>query len=128
MENLVILIGNVGKEPEIRITEKSKIVKFTLATSERYKDKDGEYKDKTQWHNIVMFLKKENDAVEKYIKKGIKLYLTGKIDYQSWEHEGKKIYQTAIVANNWKTLSKLADGSDAVEVPVEIVGSDDLPF
>jgi single-strand DNA-binding protein len=130
MENLVILIGMVGKDPEVRVTDKNKICNFSLATSERYKV-NGEVKEKTQWHNITFFTHKDNDSIEKYIKKGLKLYVTGKLDYQSWEHEGKKIYKTVIIGSNWKSLSKLeSETAEAVEVNGNVLDKNDseLPF
>ena len=83
--NKVMLIGNVGLDPEIRITTTgTKKVSFSLATSQRYKDVAGEYKEKTNWHNVV-FWGKSGDLIEKLVFKGSSLFIEGEITYRKWE-------------------------------------------
>ena len=95
--NVTILNGHIGKDPEIK---PNGIAEFSLATSEKWKDKEGNKKEKTQWHNVVCFGAKA-DFVAKWVKKGMKILLTGKIDYQSWENpEGEKKYKTVIICQD----------------------------
>ena len=90
MVNKVILIGRVGKDPEIRtISNGVKTASFSLATTEKYKDKEGKMQEKTQWHNIQAWEKKA-ELAEKFIKKGQILYVEGKLEYNTYEKEGIK--------------------------------------
>jgi single-strand DNA-binding protein len=94
--NKVMLIGNVGKDPEVTTLENgSKVAKFTLATSERYTDKSGQKQERTEWHNIVAW-GPQADVIEKYVAKGKQLYIEGQIRSRSWEQEGVKRYATDI--------------------------------
>lgn len=94
--NKVMLIGNVGKDPEVTTLENgSKVAKFTLATSERYTDKSGQKQERTEWHNIVAW-GPQADVIEKYVTKGKQLYIEGQIRSRSWEQEGVKRYATDI--------------------------------
>lgn len=101
MVNRVILIGNVGQDPEIRMSGTTKIASFSLATSERWKDKNGENQEKTEWHSVSVF---GNSAsfVEEYVKKGSQLFVEGKIRYSKSEDR----YYTNIVADNLKLLGR----------------------
>jgi single-strand DNA-binding protein len=105
--NKVILIGNLGKDPEIRRLESGVIVaSFTLATSETYTDKStGERKEITDWHDIVMW-RGLAEVAEKYLKKGMKIYLEGKLKKKSWQDkEGNVRYSTEIIADEMTILS-----------------------
>jgi single-strand DNA-binding protein len=94
--NKVMLIGNVGKDPEVTNLEKgSKVAKFTLATSEKYTDKAGNKTERTDWHNIVAWGPLA-DLIEKYVTKGKQLYVEGQIRNRSWEQEGVKKFATDI--------------------------------
>lgn len=85
--NKVMLIGNVGRDPEVRMTTTgTKKVSFSLATSQKYKDAAGEYKEKTQWHNIVCW-GKLGDLVEKMVFKGSSLFIEGELSYRKWEDQ-----------------------------------------
>jgi single-strand DNA-binding protein len=100
--NKVILIGNVGKDPETRMFDNnSSVSRFSLATSERYKDKQGNTQENTEWHNIVCW-RGLSDIVDKYVKKGNRLYVEGKIRTSSWidKSSNEKKYSTDIVADN----------------------------
>lgn len=103
MKNKAILIGRTSKDAEIRKASSGKdVITFSLATSEYYKDKDGNKQENTVWHNIVKF---GNSNIAQYIKKGSKLYIEGKINNRSYENDaGKKIYISEIIANNIQLL------------------------
>jgi single-strand DNA-binding protein len=111
--NKVFLLGNVGKDPEIRSTNGGTLVaNLSLATSERYKDKAGEWQDKTEWHNIVSYARGA-EIVRDYVKKGSKIHIEGRLTTRSWDDSdsGKKIYRTEIVTTDISLLSP-ADGSN----------------
>lgn len=110
--NKVILLGNVGKDPEIRATGGGMTVaSFSLATTDRTKDQSGNWTDKTEWHNLVAF-QRLAEIVRDYVKKGSKLYVEGKIQTRSWEdktsHEKK--YRTEIIVNDISLLSGRGEG------------------
>jgi len=100
--NKVILIGNLGKDPEVKFTPSGvPVAKFSLATNERYKDKSGEWQDRTEWHNIVAW-QRLAEIVGEYVKKGSKIYIEGRLQTSSWEDKqsGEKKYRTEIVAQD----------------------------
>jgi len=110
--NKVILLGNVGKDPEIRTTQGGTIVAtFSIATSDRQKDQQGNWQDKTEWHNLVAF-QKTAEIVRDYVKKGHKLYIEGKLTTRSWDDKesGQKKYKTEIIVNDLSLLSGREDG------------------
>ena len=116
--NKAMLIGNVGKDPEVRYLENSspnnaaKVASFPLATSERYKDRNGELHENTEWHNIVVW-RGLADVVEKFVKKGTQVYIEGRIRTRSWtDQTGNKRYTTEIVADSLQLLGKRGDGQD----------------
>ena len=105
--NKVILIGNLGKDPEVKYTPSgTPVAKFSLATNERYKDKAGEWQERTEWHNIVAW-QRLAEIVGEYVKKGSKIYIEGRLQTSSWEDKqsGEKKYRTEIVANDLVLLS-----------------------
>ncbi len=105
--NKVILLGNVGKDPEIRSTGGGTMVaNFTLATSDRQKDAQGNWQDHTEWHNLVAF-SRTAEIIRDYVKKGSKLYIEGKIQTRSWDDKetGAKRYRTEIIVNDLSLLS-----------------------
>ena len=140
--NKVILIGNVGKDPEVRHLETGiAVASFTLATTERYKNRNGELQDQTEWHNIVCW-RNLAELSEKYIKKGAQIFVEGKIRTRSWaDQTGAKRFTTEIVADNIRLLDRkgaapaqstadlpaAAAPQPAYTPPVEDT-SDDLPF
>jgi single-strand DNA-binding protein len=99
--NKVILIGNLGKDPEVKYTPSgTAVANFTLATNERYKDKDGQWQDRTEWHNIVAWQRTAEIAGE-YLKKGRSVYIEGRLQTRSWDDkDGQKHYKTEIVAQD----------------------------
>lgn len=107
--NKVLLLGNVGKDPEIASTNGGTLVaKLSLATSERFKDKQGEWQDRTEWHNLVAYARGA-EILRDYVRKGSKLYVEGRLTTRSWDDKesGKKIYRTEIVVGD---ISLLSDG------------------
>ena len=113
--NKVILLGNVGKDPEIRSTGGGTMVaNFTLATSDRQKDAQGNWQDRTEWHNLVAF-QRTAEIVRDYVKKGTKLYVEGKIQTRSWDDKesGQKRYRTEIIVNDLSLLSGREDGGSS---------------
>jgi len=113
--NKVILLGNVGKDPEIRSTAGGAIVaNFTLATSDRFQDAQGNWQDRTEWHALVAF-KRTAEIVRDYVKKGSKLYIEGKLSTRSWDDKesGQKRYKTEIVVFDLSLLSGREDGASA---------------
>jgi len=114
--NKVLLLGNVGKDPEIRATAGGMTVaSFSLATADRAKDAQGNWADKTEWHNIVCF-QRTAEVVRDYVKKGTQLFIEGKIQTRSWDDKtsGEKKYKTEILCNELTLLgSKSGDGASS---------------
>lgn len=104
--NKVILIGNLGRDPEIRFNSDggNKIVTLSVATSESWKDKtSGERRDRTEWHKVVVFNEKLSEICEKYLKKGSKLYLEGQLQTRKWtDKQGQDRYTTEIILAKYK--------------------------
>lgn len=103
--NKVILVGNVGKDPEIRqMTDGARVASFTLATSESWKDKNtGERRDKTEWHRVAIFNDRLVDVVEKYVRKGAKLYIEGQLQTRKWtDQQGQEKYTTEVVLQRFR--------------------------
>lgn len=131
--NKVILIGHVGKDPEVKQFENGSIAKFSIATSETYKNKAGEKVTNTEWHNIVVN-GKSVEVVEKWVKKGMQLSIIGKIRYRSYDDkDGNKKYFTEIQAEQFEFLSKAettqAESSTSnYETTATPDTTDDLPF
>ena len=134
--NKVILIGNLGKDPEVRYLDSGVVVaNFSLATTENYKNKEGERVSQTEWHNIVLW-RGLAEVAEKWLKKGSSVYIEGKIRNRKWEDkEGNTRYTTEILGDNMTMLGKKEDSSaektetipEQESIPQEEKG-DDLPF
>lgn len=139
--NKVILVGNLGADPELRYTPGgAAVATFSVATSESWKDKDGNTQERTEWHRIVVWNKLAEIAGE-YLKKGSQVYLEGRLTTRNWQDkDGVKRYMTEVVAQNFLMLGRKADstgGRDAVEPPLPPEegmpsaahqGEEDLPF
>jgi single-strand DNA-binding protein len=145
--NKVILIGNVGNDPEVRYLENSTpVANFSLATSESYTNRSGEKVTTTEWHNIVLW-RGLAEITEKYVKKGSQVYVEGRIRTRSWEDkDGVKKYKTEIVADTMQMMGRRSDGAadtgnaqapanernSSPKTPEEPMmdngGTDDLPF
>ncbi len=149
MVNKVILVGNLGKDPVIkRFSETNAIAEFSLATSERYRDKEGNIQTITDWHNIRIPFARQAEIAEKYLKKGSKVYIEGKIRTRDYEKDGQKRYITEVIVESFQMLDKKEDGSgnsgggsyspnntssstpsyDSASVNSAPVVEDDLPF
>lgn len=108
--NKVIIIGNLGKDPEIKDYQGKNIGNITVATSESYKDKSGEWKEITEWHRITLWDYLADKAL-KYLTKGSKVYIEGKLQTRSYEKDGQTIYVTEIKAKELVLLDKANNGS-----------------
>tara|TARA_B100001758_G_C18298514_1_gene551023 strand:+ start:614 stop:1033 length:420 start_codon:yes stop_codon:yes gene_type:complete len=135
--NKVILVGNLGKDPEVRYLDSGvAVANFSLATTENYKNKQGEKVSQTEWHNIVLW-RGLAEVAEKWLKKGSSVYIEGKIRTNKWEDkEGNTRYNTEILADNMTMLgnrinSDVSDKNDSKTVSeIKNVNdeNDDLPF
>ncbi len=138
MFNKVILCGNVGKDPEVRTTPAGQTVAtFSLATSRRWRDRDGNKEEQTEWHNIVVW-GKTAEVADKYVRKGDKLLVEGRLQTRSWEDRtsGEKRYKTEIVCESLQMLGSknggskggngASDGPDNSDMAAG--ADDDLPF
>ena len=127
--NKVMLIGNVGKDPEVRYLDgnnpnsgSTKVATFTLATTERYRDRNGELRENTEWHNIVAW-RNSADIAEKYIHKGSQIFIEGKLRTRSWtDQTGVKKFTTEVTVDNLQLLGRKPDnavsqGSSPVQGP-----------
>lgn len=119
--NKVMLIGNVGKDPEVRYLDNisnpnagnTKVATFTLATTERYRDRNGELRENTEWHNIIAW-RNNADVVERFVKKGTQLFIEGRLRTRSWtDQSGQKRYTTEITVDNLQLLGKKSDNPGA---------------
>ena len=111
--NKVMLIGNVGRDPEVRYLDgnsgNAKVATFTLATTERYRDRNGETRENTEWHNNVAW-RGNADVAERFIRKGTQLFIEGRIRTRSWDDQtGNKRYTTEIIVDNLQLLGKKSD-------------------
>ncbi|MCS7036807.1 MAG: single-stranded DNA-binding protein [Saprospiraceae bacterium] len=145
MINKVTLIGNLGGDPEVRRLEGGvAVARFSLATNENYQDKDGNWQTQTEWHNVVAW-RGLAERVERLLKKGMLVYVEGKISYRKYTpQDGQERYVTDIVANSIRILEKRESSGDARFPPAENMpatpaappptatdapqGGDDLPF
>jgi single-strand DNA-binding protein len=110
--NKVILLGNVGKDPEFKMLPSGQgVANFSIATAERYKDKGGEWQERTEWHNLVAYARLA-EIIRDYVKKGSKLYVEGRLTTRSWDDKetGKKVYRTEIVMSELSLLSGRGEG------------------
>lgn len=146
MLNKVQVIGRLGKDPEIRHTQDGKaIATFSLASSETWKDKSGEKKEKTEWFNVVCFSEGLSNVIEKWVHKGDLLYVEGALRTRSYDKDGEKKYVTEVVLDGFNGTMKMLGGITKKEggedkpaptkakakpkaEPVEEDMSDDIPF
>lgn len=142
--NKVILVGNIGQEPQVRTMQSGqKVVSFSLATSDRWRDRQtGEQKEQTEWHRVVIFNPSLVDVAERMLQKGTKLYLEGSLRTRKWQNQqGVDTYTTEIVLNPYSGQMVILSGSKSVdgasesapvsgpreEVNIEDI-ADDIPF
>jgi single-strand DNA-binding protein len=110
--NKVILIGTLGRDPEVRSTASGmNVAKFSIATNERYKDRDGQWQERTEWHNIVCW-QRMAEIVRDYTHKGDRIYIEGRLQTSSWDDKqtGEKKYKTEIVANDLVLIGGKSEG------------------
>jgi len=139
--NKVMLIGNLGKDPEVRYTTSGQgVASFSLATTEKYKNKSGEWEEKTEWHNIV-FWGRQAEICGEYLSKGKTVFVEGRLQTRKWQDkDGRDRYTTEIVGEKMQMLSPKGDGgrapggrggsepTAAYDDPVGYNQEDDIPF
>lgn len=125
--NKVLLVGNLGRDPEVRNTQDGrKVVTLSLATSESWRDKQsGERKEKTEWHRVVIFNDNLAEIAEKFLKKGSKVFLEGQLQTRKWtDQSGAEKYSTEVVLQKYRGELTLLDGKPSGEAPAD----DNLDF
>lgn len=136
MVNKVTLIGRLGKDPEVRTLDSgTNIAKFSLATDESYKDKNGEWQTQTEWHNIILW-RGLAERAEQTLRKGVLVYLEGKLTNRSWQDEqGNTNYITEVRGSYFRVLQKETNSNKAAitaaaptTAPADVDAGDDLPF
>ena len=139
--NKVILIGNLGRDPEMRaMTNGNHVTNLSLATSESFKNKEGEFETRTEWHRVVMF-NRLAEVANQYLSKGSKAYIEGKLQTREWESDGAKRSTTEIVANRLEMLDSKQKNLEGTKSTNEFVAlfndekkhneeefNDDIPF
>lgn len=130
MINKVILLGNVGADPEFRALDGGKkVARLRVATTERYTDQQGNKQEQTEWHSVTLWGGLA-DVADKYVHKGSQVYIEGKIRTREYEHNGEKRYATEIMANDMKLLGRPKDANEApspAPAPATPTYSDNLP-
>ena len=118
--NKVILIGHLGGDPEVRTVESGiKVARFSLATTETYKDKNGERKDQTEWHRVICW-RGLAETAERYLTKGKQIYVEGRLRTRSWEDiNGIKKFATEIYADTFNMLGAKSDNSSGIPMPTQ---------
>jgi len=134
--NKVMLIGHLGKDPELKYTPGgAAVATVSLATNEPFKDKDGNWQERPEWHRLVIWNKQAENAAE-FLKKGSPVFVEGRLQTRNWEKDGQKHYTTEIVVQNFQILSRKEGGggpdipppSDDLAPPAPQAGGEDLPF
>jgi single-strand DNA-binding protein len=138
--NKVILVGNVGQDPEVKYTASGvPVAKLSLATNERFKDKTDAWQDRTEWHTVVAW-QRLAEIVGEYVRKGAKLYIEGKLQTSTWEDKqsGERKYRTEIVARDVVLLGSRDSGEEGrpetpgeesnIDPAVSVVADSDIPF
>lgn len=132
--NRVILIGNLGRDPEVRSLESgTRVAKITLATTESFKNKEGNREERTEWHNVTLW-RGLAEVADKYLKKGMQVYIEGRLRTRKYEKDGQTKYITEVEADNMTMLGGKREGSadepiqqESNEAP-RAPENDDLPF
>ena len=115
MLNKVMIIGNLGRDPEVRTTPSGQnVANFTIATNRKWKDRDGNLQEKTEWHNVVCW-GRQAEIAGQYLTKGKMIYVEGRLETRSWEDKthGDKRYRTEIICDNFQMLGKRGDSHDS---------------
>jgi single-strand DNA-binding protein len=109
--NKVILLGRLGKDPEVRNFQNGgRVVNLRLATSERYKDREGNQQERTEWHSVAIFNEKLGEIAEKYLRKGSEVYIEGQLETRKYEKDGQERYSTEIVLRQFRGELALVGG------------------
>jgi single-strand DNA-binding protein len=127
MLNKVFLIGNLGRDPEVRSTQSGQpVASFSLATSRRWRDREGNRQEHTEWHNIVCW-GKQAEIAGQYLTKGKQIFVEGRLQTRSWDdrNTGEKRYKTEVICDNFQMLGGRGDGAERGEVPAG--GADRAP-
>jgi single-strand DNA-binding protein len=141
MVNKVILVGNLGRDPEMRsLPSGQPVANFSLATTRRWKDRDGNRQEKTEWHNVVCY-GKQAEIAGQYLTKGKQIFVEGRLETRSWEDKqsGEKRYRTEVIADNFQMLGSRGGGGEHEAAagpasgpgPADFGGEpsdDDIPF
>jgi single-strand DNA-binding protein len=134
--NKAIIIGHLGRDPETRPVGETQVCNFTVATTERFKDRNGDKQKRTEWHRVVAWGKLA-EICDLYLKKGKQVSIEGRLQTREWEKDGVKRYTTEIVANDMEMLGKAGEVQDDYDTPDKAEpddttddtdDSDDLPF
>ncbi|WGQ15611.1 single-stranded DNA-binding protein [Sphingobacterium faecium] len=126
--NSITLLGRIGRDPETRTFENGSVTSFSLATSEVFKDKNGDRQEKTEWHNIS-FWGKQGELIAKYFKKGDPILMNGRLTYREYKEEGVRRIISEIVGKSFEFLPKSSGvAQNASEVVDNSNNEDDLPF
>lgn len=132
--NKVMMVGHLGNDPELRYTQSGQpMASFRIATNRRYKDRDGEYVEDTQWHRIKIFGKLA-EICEKYLEKGRQVFVEGRLEHYQYEKDGQTRYWTEVVAETVQFLGQRGNGTRASADPTEPQGPQgpyedaDIPF
>jgi single-strand DNA-binding protein len=123
--NRVYLLGNLGRDPELKYGENTSVLRLSLATTEKYKGKDGEWTERTDWHTVVMFGKRA-DALSSMLHKGSRLLVEGRIQTRNYDKDGEKKYVTEVVATNVVLLD--SKGAPAEQSAAHDGNDDNIPF
>ena len=137
--NKVILVGNLGRDPEVRHTQSNqKVVNLRIATSETWRDRNtGERKERTEWHSVAIFNENLGRIAEQYLRKGSKVYIEGQLETRKWEKDGENRYATEIVLRPYRGEITMLDSKPAKsegqapsydQAPIPEMPEDDLPF
>ncbi len=141
--NKVIILGRLGKDPEVRnFLAGGKVVNFSVATSERWKDSDGNQKERTEWHNVAIFNEKLGEIAERYLRKGAQVYLEGRLETRKWQDQsGNDRYTTEVVLRHRGEITLIGGrgdgGGDASaspeaprqrKAPADDLDDDPIPF
>jgi len=126
--NKVILVGNLGKDPEVKYLDSGvAVANFSLATTENYKNKEGERVSQTEWHNVVLW-RGLAEVAEKFLKKGSNIYIEGKIKTRKWEDkDGNTRYSTEILGDNMTMLGGKSNSEDSSKQPLSNDSTNDFP-
>ena len=132
--NKCFFIGRVGRDPEVRMAGSSKVANFSIAVTERFKSKDGNQQEKTEWVNIILW-GRQAEIAEQYLRKGSSIYIEGKLETRSWDDKstGEKRYKTEVRGLNFQMLgsrgeSNQQNNAPSMDIPAMPLPEDSLPF